>query len=421
MTTSITRDSSLDIFSTSLVQRDYESRNVLRIFPITTLEGPTLEFEFKTARNVFVELDNIKLKLGVKIVKNGNDDLEDGTDDEVLFANNVMHSIFSNAEIQYNNEQVYTSNGLFAHKCFIETEMSTTVGAKEVLAAQGYTYEQEPNDRTKSAFVSRKALTKKSTVLWLQGDIGCEVFKTDQLLLPNVAVRIRLVRASPHFCLLGPDDTNPSGYNFKITSATLLVPERTVNVNVSNQMLAVHQRRAAQYKYHELKAKTFVVPANNLHFYMENVFNNMPIRRLAIAMNTSAACTGTLKTNPFHYQTFGLQRILITRGAQTLYDVSTNDNNVEMYKTTMNALKFLNDGPGIALSSYPNHYILVFDMSANQMPHTEMHYEELIGGEIRLELFFAKALPNATEIIILGEVLTTITISTDGRVVKSDG
>ena len=49
---------------------------------------------------------------------------ETGTDDEeeeeevarVTYVNNIKHSIFSNVEVYSNNQQIYKSNGLYAHK-----------------------------------------------------------------------------------------------------------------------------------------------------------------------------------------------------------------------------------------------------------------------------------------------------------------
>ena len=59
---------------------------------------------------------------------------ETGTDDEkeevarVTYVNNRMHSKFSNVEVYiYNNQQIYKSNGLYAHKSYISYKFKAAI------------------------------------------------------------------------------------------------------------------------------------------------------------------------------------------------------------------------------------------------------------------------------------------------------
>ena len=61
-----------------------------------------------------------------------------------------------------------------------------------------------------------------------------------------------------------------------------------------------------EYNYLETLAKTSILPARQNQFNQENIFNNAPIRRVAIAMNTNSAFTGSFTKNPFCYQQFDL-------------------------------------------------------------------------------------------------------------------
>ena len=65
------------------------------------------------------------------------------------------------------------------------------------------------------------------------------------------------------------------------------------------------------YKYLETLAKTIITPARQNQFIQENIFNNAPIRRVAIAMNTNSAFTGSFTENPFSYQQYDLRQIRI--------------------------------------------------------------------------------------------------------------
>ena len=58
-----------------------------------------------------------------------------------------MHSIFSNVEVYINNQQIYNSNGLYAHKSYISNNLKAAISEyKGVLHCEGYDYEQGPED-----------------------------------------------------------------------------------------------------------------------------------------------------------------------------------------------------------------------------------------------------------------------------------
>ena len=53
-----------------------------------------------------------------------------------------------------------------------------------------------------------------------------------------------------------------------------------------------------EFNYLETLAKIFIIPARQNQFIQENIFNNCPVRRIAIAMNTNSAFTGSYTKNP---------------------------------------------------------------------------------------------------------------------------
>ena len=143
------------------------------IYSTTSLDENCIEFEFQTDRNYYVDLRQSFLALKLKFVKGcGYNTYENkekkkkqkdksvvftetGTDDEeeqeevarVTYVNNIMHSIFSNVEVYINNQQIYNSNGLYAHKSYISNNFKAAISEYErVLHCESYDYEQDPED-----------------------------------------------------------------------------------------------------------------------------------------------------------------------------------------------------------------------------------------------------------------------------------
>ena len=77
------------------------------------------------------------------------------------------------------------------------------------------------------------------------------------------------------------------------------------------------------------------------------MFNTAPTRRIAIAMNSNSAFTGSFEEKPFWYQLFNLSEIRILRRAQN----DTTDSG-RFYVTTMKAMNFQDDIPTIPVDNF---------------------------------------------------------------------
>ena len=131
-----------------------------------------------------------------------------------------------------------------------------------------------------------------------------------------------------------------------------------------------HQKRMdmlantpVEFNYMETVAKTFINPDRQNHFIQENIFNNAPVRRIAIAMNTNSAFTGSCTENPFWYQHFDLRQIRKLLGGQPFVDSNAAEN-CRFYVTTMKAMNFQEDFPSIPIDYFKDQYNLVFDLTS---------------------------------------------------------
>ena len=132
---------------------DVLSSHEHEIYPTTSLDENCIESEFQTDRNFYVDLRQSFLALKLKFVKGRGYDTyksdkkkkghkeesvvftETGTNDEeeqeevarVTYLNNKKQSLFSNVEVYINNQQIYNSNGLYAHKSYISNNFQAAI------------------------------------------------------------------------------------------------------------------------------------------------------------------------------------------------------------------------------------------------------------------------------------------------------
>ena len=172
------------------------------------------------------------------------------------------------------------------------------------------------------------------------------------------------------------------------------------------------------FNYLETLARTLIVPVKQDQFFQENIFNNTPVRRIAIAMNANSAFTGSHSENPFWYQQFDLRQIRILRGGQPIIDFDAAVN-CRLYVTTMKSMNFQDDIPSIPIDNFEDHYALVFDLTSMQDATENCHYPELAGEPLRLELNFTIVLEHVTELYLLGERMSSVAVHKFGVVGKN--
>ena len=416
--------SSLDLFEKAplLVTFDYSFEQ--KIGPAYSPNGPNLEFEVVGDRNNFIDLQKIYLEIKYRILQTGGNALRyDATDatvsDDPSVVNNTLHSLFSDCTVTANGLKISTANGLYGHKSFIETEISHCSDAKKTwLQCQGYKYESDPNDFTANWFTSRQEAVRRSQINTLYGKVAVDFFSCEKHLLSGVTLRISFLRAKDDFLTIAEDAAKH--YKVDITEANLYVRKMVVNENVVTAIERTLTKSPAMYRYNEVIAKTFLATSGQLSWRHEDVFTKEPIRRLVIAMNTNRAFVGNNRENPYWYQKFDLTDITIYRnGLPTACTPIATLDNKRVYFNSMGSLAYIENGHGIPLNEFHNHYVLVFDLTSTQEATHDFVHPELTNASISVEMKFSTALTNNIEILLLGEKTSTIYVNSDRNVTKN--
>lgn len=416
--------SSLDLFEKPSLLVTFDTSFEQKVGPLYAPNGPTLEFEVVGDRTNFIDLQNIYLEVKCRILQaNGNILRYDATDanltDSPCFVNNTLHSLFSDCTVSANGLKISASNGYYAQKAFLETEFSHNKEAKDTwLRCQGYSYEQSPDTFTGVSFTSRKDETRQSRTVTFIGKVAADVFSCDKHLLSGVTLRVSFLRSRPNFSLIYDDDAKE--YKIEISQANLHVRKMTVSENVYSAIESTLAKASAMYRYTEIIPKTFNVSRGMKSWNHEDIFNREPIRRFALAMTTNSSFLGAKKENPFHFRKFDLDSITVLRNGYPIAGTPLQtDNDKKLYLNSLEALAFTSHGHGIPIDDFPDHYVLVFDLTSTQQASHDYLYPELTNGSISIDLRFAKDIPDSLELFFLGERSSTIYINSARKIRKN--
>ena len=147
------------------------------------------------------------------------------------------------------------------------------------------------------------------------------------------------------------------------------------------------EREPAQYNYMEAIARTFIIPSRQKQFIHQNIFNNAPLRGVAVAMNTKSAVAGSFHENPFSYQQFYLRELRIIQGGRAIVSLDTTSP-CHPSVTTRKAMQPNEDLPTLPMEVFQNHCILVFVLTSLQDAAEQLHYPDISGESLRLVMFF---------------------------------
>ena len=416
--------SSLDLFEKPPLLVTFDHSFEQKTGPLYSPSGSSLEFEIIGDRNNFIDLQKIYLEIKCKIKNTDGTDLKfDATDDAnsdlAYLANNALHSMFADCTVSANGIKISSANGLYAQKAFIETEFSHGNDAKSTwLTCQGYEYEPNPSGITNAKKTSRQAIVRQSVQFTLYGRLAVDVFSYETHLVSGVTLRISFRRSQNDFVIIGEADTKH--YALTIDSANLFVRKMTVTENVVSAIEKTLLKTPAAYRYNEVISKTYLATRGQSIWKHEDIFTKEPIRRLIIAMCASEAFIGKTDVNPFHFSKNDLAEVTIYRnGFPTAGTPISTEDDKRLYFNSMGALAYVENGHGIPLSEFQNHYIMVFDLTSTQEATHDFIHPELTNASISVEFKFKTSLTAYTEIIFLGEKASTIYIDSNRNVSKN--
>ena len=186
-------NSSLEIFDNVPVLETIMPSYTQEVFLCTSLDGSSIEFEFETDRNLYLNMRETHLSLKLQLFKGrlfdafkkekaehkakSADDSDEEPQTYLTYVNNLLHSLFSNCEIYFNNTMVFNANGLYPHKAKKSNEFnSSTESNKGVLACHGCCYEEYPDAFDMHPFTDRANSLGSEITFSFYGRLAIDLF-----------------------------------------------------------------------------------------------------------------------------------------------------------------------------------------------------------------------------------------------------
>ena len=420
--------SEIDLFALPPTQTHIEYGQWVVYKPISSLadEAP-IEFVIPGQGDEYIDLSHTLLNIKAKILKNDGTVMVAADDEAIGPINNWMHSLFSQIDVYLNQKIVSSASNNYPYRAYFENLLSYGPAAKNSHLTTVMWYKDTPGNmglENNEGLEKRREFTKRSKIVDMIGHVHSDIFNQEKFLLNGVELKLRLVRSRDTFSLMGVE-----GYKIKITEANLLVRR----VKVSPSVLISHakglEKHTAKYPITRADVKTNTISTGVRSASLDNVFNGQLPTRIIVGMVANAAFNGSYGTNPFHFETFGLNFASFHVDGQQIPGVMLTPDfesgeYIRVFHTLFSGtgIHYSDSGNEISREDYDKGYALMaLDFTPDLEAHIKSHWSLVRHGSLRLEVRFQNALPAPVTIITYAEFDNIIEIDRNRSVIVDFG
>ncbi|KAL8589477.1 hypothetical protein ACOMHN_061688 [Nucella lapillus] len=254
----------------------------------------------------------------------------------------------------------------------------------------------------------RRNASARSQTMDLMGRLHTDLMAQECYLLNGVDGKFILTPFKNSFCLM--EDGANSGCRAEITHCSLFVRKAKINPAIALGHAKALEKGTAKYPMKRVIIKNFTVPLGNVSATEDNLFLSQTPNRIIVALVDSSAVNGVYNKNPFNFQNFDLNFLGITLDgkhvpAKPLTPDFDRKRVTRAYLTTLegSGLVHKDAAAGFSLDRFSRGYgIFCFDLTPSLVDGEQ--FELVKSAPLRLELKFAKALPNPVVVLVYGEL-----------------
>lgn len=410
--------SELDIFTVPPTQTSIEEAHWDTIVPHPNFDQSTVvRFDVTGTNSHYIDLSATELHAKIKIY---NAEKKSVYNKNVIVVNNLLHSMFEQAQVYLNNVPVENTNKAYGYRSYLENLLCYGRGAKDTFLrgdlwckdTAGH-MDTFTNNGNNAGAVSRYNIFKNTKGagnnienelaldIPLMGKIHCDIFNINRYLLNNVDVKLVLTKADKKFYLKGADSND---FTFKIIDIYLKIRRVVVSPSIMLAHAMALEKATAKYPIKRVLVKPFVIPYNSSAFTLSGIhFGVMPTRVVFGIVDTDNY-NGATDKNPFNFINCKIEQICLKISSKALpysTPLKMNFEKNDYLEAYMSLFKNIREADNdISYDEYKNGYTLfAFDLTPDLC--SAEHYSLLKDGSLDLDVVLAAEGKSRTMIFYL--------------------
>jgi len=362
-------------------------------FPLPRDDVTQLEFSIDRT-DALVDLDRSYMTTEIQILNEDGTELEDS--EMVAPVNNIGYALFENCDLYINDTRITNSDCNYPWWTYIYNLLDSKKRAGQYWAEDtpGKFDSIKENEGFKTRYNSFKGSSKVKLLVPVMTNR-----KFERYLPAQMDIILRYTLSPANLVLMGAKDKS---YKIKILSAKLFVPR----VILSPHGMRKYEKNNAEFELSSVCTKTRAVSAGDQNLNWTPFSGRLP-HKLYFFMIANEAYNGKIDSNPYNFETFGIENLSVLKNDvvlpistgfgniqedkyQELYHLSARDSNLKLPK----------------LENYDKGYmIIVVDLG-----------REGDEGSVRLKVDYANPVAETLTLFCIGEFEDTCTIQKNGQI-----
>jgi len=371
----------------------------------------------------YIDLD-IKLFVRGKIIGAEGKDLD--ASDFTAGTNNFLNSLFSQCSISLNGVNTTPASELYPYRSYLESLLTYGSDAANSYLTNAYSYLDEgdvlagdpTSDSIKNkGFVKRWERQKQRKITELYVRLHADICNVSHFVLSGVRMQIRLTKAKDDFFLMNANADSKA--TFKFLNAELIARPIWPSPKISYAHTeALGKGCIARYNLTRVELKTFTFAGSSQELSTNNaVFGALP-KRLIFTIVKYTVFLGSRNSNPYNLRHYDLTSFTMYVNGRQIPSESLSLNlghektSVKGYVTLFESIGIHHSNSGLQITDdmYINgFFMIVYDLTPD-VAASDGHAPPPTNGDHRIDLKFAKALPEAVTCLLYLEYENSVRI-----------
>lgn len=386
------------LWSVPPTQQTVEKDIEYEVRPIATFSSTTpIRFEVKSPANEYVNFSESMLWIKLKVtLKHSTKQTLDDTDwAKVLFAKNLMHSLFRSVTLSVNGKQIIQSPSLYSFKAYFESLLSYSAAAKAShLSAAGW------DIYPVSYFSSHH---HNYIEVDLIGPLHLDMAHQSKALVGDINFVLELIPNEKDYYV---DCASDYTVTTEFTDTCLYVHRSKVSEELVEAHNAAISKAPARYPFTRCEVRNMTIPSGQADVILDNVVVGQMPRRMFLALLDNKNFTGE---DAFAFKHFNLNYIVCYQdGIQTPAKAYTpNFKTGQFMREYLAFYRALNQNTTDPVISIPKAdweakpiFGFNFAPDLSDGPSFGSHVSLRESGHLRVHLKFAEALKQATVVLM---------------------
>ena len=290
------------------VQEDIDHSYHVALTPHNTIiQGNQLIFHIEGGAD-FTDLANTVMECEIRIRSLADEAV--ATTKNITPVNNILHSMFSQVQVQLKDTIVTHASPNYGYQAYFENLLNYSKGSKDTwMTSVGWCMDEADkfDEPTNAALAKRRAWITEDKLLKLRGKLTADVSNQPLLIPSHVDVTFTLTPQRANFALQNFEQD--VDYKIELVSAKLVA-----------RKVKLHPHRVAEFERHiakapvrlptsQVKVTTLSIPSGLSSFTQNAVFSGELPQMIVCGLVSNSAYTGDKKKNPFNFAHVGLNHI----------------------------------------------------------------------------------------------------------------